>query len=95
MNNLNIWDKYEKIGIIDLSIDYLIDEENYKNKYSSEYKLIGVSTHSGTSSASGHYTACCLTDNGKYYYFSDTYVQEVSENELYKNEPYLLFYKRL
>ena len=70
---------------IDLNIDYLIDEENYKNKYNSKYKLIGVSTHSGTSSASGHYTACCLTDNGKYYYFSDTYVQEVSENEIYNN----------
>ena len=80
---------------IDLNIDYLIDEENYKKKYSSKYKLIGVSTHSGTSSASGHYTACCLTDNGKYYYFSDTYVQEVSESELYRNEPYLLFYRRL
>ena len=79
---------------IDLDLNDFIDEENYRKKYSSKYKLISVSTHSGTSSSSGHYTACCKIDNGKYYYFSDTYVHEVDKSKLFENEPYLLFYKR-
>ena len=78
---------------INLNIEHFIDNNEYK-KYSN-YQLIGVSTHSGTSSSSGHYTACCLTDNGKYYYFSDTYVHEISESKLFENEPYLLFYQRI
>ena len=69
-----------------------MDEKDYKN--CSKYELISVSTHSGTSSSSGHYTACCLIDNGDYYYFSDTYVQKVDKNKIYENEPYLLFYRR-
>ena len=75
-----------------LDLKDFIDEQNYE--YSSKYKLISVSTHSGTSSSSGHYTACCLTDNGDYYYFSDTYVHKVDKNKIYENEPYLLFYRR-
>ena len=80
---------------INLDLEELIDKKENKNKFSTKYKLIGVSTHAGSSSSSGHYTACCLADNGKYYYFSDTFVDEVNEREIYKNEPYLLFYKRL
>ena len=77
----------------DLDLKNFIDEENYQA--SSKYTLISVSTHSGTSSSSGHYTACCLTDNDKYYYFSDTYVQAVhNKNQIFENEPYLLFYRR-
>ena len=76
-----------------LDISNIIDEERYK--YSPLYKLICISTHSGTSSSSGHYTACCLTDNNKYYYFSDTHVHEIDEKEITQNEPYLLFYQQL
>jgi ubiquitin C-terminal hydrolase len=76
-----------------LDLRNIIDEKNYK--YSSLYKLISISTHSGSSSASGHYTACCLADDGFYYYFSDIFVDKVNEKTLYQNEPYLLFYKRL
>ena len=91
---------------IDLDLTDLIYKENnqrdkYRYKKSNKYKLIGVSTHSGTSSASGHYTAICLTDNGKYYYFSDTFVGEIEgdkekvEKRINENEAYLLFYRRL
>ena len=71
-----------------------IDENDYK--YNTSYKLIGISTHSGDSSAKGHYTACCLNDKDDYYYyFSDDYVKKIDdENELYDDEPYLLFYQR-
>ena len=80
---------------VDLDLQDLIDKENNNNKFNTKYKLIGVSTHSGDSSSSGHYTACCLADNGFYYYFSDIFVDKVNEKTLYQNEPYLLFYKRL
>ena len=69
-----------------LDIKNIIDEEKYQ--YSCLYKLICISTHSGTSSSSGHYTACCLADNNKYYYFSDTYVHEIDENNLFTGEVY-------
>ena len=69
-----------------------INEENYK--YSSLYKLICVSTHRGDSSSSGHYTACCITDKDKYFYFSDSYVNEINEDTFIRDDPYLLFYIR-
>ena len=75
-----------------LDLKNIIDEKNYK--YSSLYKLICVSTHSGSSSSSGHYTACCLADNNKFYYFSDTYAHEIDEDQIFNDEPYLLFYEQ-
>ena len=79
----------------DIDLEGLIDKEGNNNQFNTKYKLIGVSPHAGRSSSSGHYTACCLSDNGKYYYFSDTFVDEVSKKAIYENEPYLLFYERL
>ena len=79
----------------DLDLTELIDQKENEYKFSNKYKLIGVCTHEGSSSASGHYTACCLTDNGKFYYFSDSYVREAKEYDIYNNDPCLLFYKRL
>ena len=82
--------KFEK----ELDIKNYMDDDSENNQYNTKYNLIGVCTHSGTSSSSGHYTACCLTDNNEYYYFSDTYVRKANEEDLYKDEPYLLFYRR-
>jgi len=76
-----------------LDLKNIIDEERID--YSSLYKLICISTHSGTSSSSGHYTSCCLADNNKYYYFSDTYVHEIDEKNIFNDEPYLLFYEQI
>ena len=74
--------------------EYIDNDDNKNEDYM--YKLICICTHSGDSSSSGHYTAYCLNDNGKYYYFSDTYVKEITnEKDLYQNEPYLLFYKKI
>ena len=85
---------------IDLDLENIINKNEISNKFNSKYKLIGVSTHTGTSSPSGHYTACCYTDNCKYYYFSDTYVNGIKDDKkveelINENEAYLLFYKRL
>ena len=75
-----------------LDLKEYIEEEDYN--YNSSYNLVCVSTHQGSSSSSGHYIACCLTDNDEYYYFSDTSVCRIKEHNLFKDEPYLLFYKR-
>ena len=80
----------------ELNLEKYIDEENYR--YSSHYILIGVITHSGDSSARGHYTACCLTnltDSNSYYYFSDEYKQKIDKNKININEPYILFYQNV
>ena len=74
----------------ELDLKPFIYEEIYE--YSTSYKLICISTHRGDSSSSGHYTACCLNDNGKYYYFSDSYVNEIKEKDFIRDDPYLLFY---
>ena len=77
----------------ELDLNKYIENDLNKNYL---YKLICICTHSGESASWGHYTARCLNNDGKYYYFSDTYVEEIkNENELYENEPYLLFYKKI
>jgi len=92
-NNKNFTKKFEfNSEILDLK-DY-IDEKDYKLE-GSLYQLIGISNHSGSSYLCGHYTACCLTDNDKYYHFDDKNIKEIKEKELYKDEPYILFYKRI
>ena len=70
-----------------------IDEKKYSDD-KTLYQLVSLSTHSGSSSANGHYTACCMADNGKYYYFNDHNVKEKELKELYENEPYILFYMK-
>ena len=76
-----------------LVLQKYIDEKKYTDD-KTLYQLIGLSTHSGSSSSEGHYTACCMADNGKYYYFSDICVKEIELKDLYENEPYILFYMK-
>ena len=78
-----------------MDLDYCIDKYNNSNKFNTKYKLIGMSTLLENSSTSEHYIACCLGYNEKYYYFNGNYICEILEENLYENEPYLLFYKRL
>ena len=81
---------------IEINLKKYIDKDKNKEKKDILYKLICINTHSGDSSSTGHYTSCCLNDNGKYYYFSDSFVKEIKDlNELYNNEPYILFYKKI
>ena len=92
--------KYDKKVTFDLDInisDYI--DKDVKNKCSSTYKLIGVSTHRGSTGKTGHYTSICLCDNDKYYLFNDKYVYpEKNENiiqDLETTSPYILFYRRV
>ena len=63
------------------------------------YKLIGVITHIGESSMSGHFIAYCKDPiEDKWYKYNDAIVNEVKD---FQNEvinfamPYLLFYQKI
>lgn len=57
------------------------------------YKLIGaIYCNSKIKSSKKHYTACCLIDNGEYYYFNDDKIHRIAERELFNEDPYFLFY---
>ena len=80
----------------EINLKEYIDKDYNKDQQDILYNLICICTHSGDSSSKGHYTSCCLNEDGKFYYFSDEYVEEITdENELYDDEPYLLFYQKL
>ena len=71
--------------------------ENKESGYM--YKLIGVITHLGESSMSGHFIAYCKDPlNGKWFKYNDAIVDEVND---FKKEvidfamPYLLFYQKI
>jgi len=66
---------------------------NY-NQVSSNYKLSGMCIQSG-SLGGGHYYAICRNDlDGKWREYNDTNVREISEEELLREKPYCLFYRR-
>ena len=81
---------YEKINI-----EKYVDDTFIKNKQY-DYKLIGVSTHLGSSSNSGHYIAYCYRDNeDKYYCFNDESCRIVDFEDTKYGEPYILFYEQI
>uniref|UniRef100_A0A3Q3X040 ubiquitinyl hydrolase 1 n=1 Tax=Mola mola TaxID=94237 RepID=A0A3Q3X040_MOLML len=53
------------------------------------YDLYAICNHTGTVNM-GHYTACCLDENG-WCFYNDS-VTPVSENQLQTNQAYVLFY---
>ena len=88
---------------IEFDVKIIFEEELNLRNYiqfndKSSYQLIGVITHIGESSMSGHFIAYCkdpITD--KWYKYNDAMVNEV---ENFQKEvinfamPYLLFYQR-
>jgi len=61
------------------------------------YQLIAVATHIGSSGNSGHYIAYCKDNKNKkdWHYFSDSYHTKCEFNDIKKNTPYLLLFKRI
>uniref|UniRef100_A0A3B5KDC9 ubiquitinyl hydrolase 1 n=1 Tax=Takifugu rubripes TaxID=31033 RepID=A0A3B5KDC9_TAKRU len=55
------------------------------------YDLYAICNHVGTVNM-GHYTACCLDENG-WCLYNDSSVTPVSENQLQTNQAYVLFYQ--
>ena len=88
-NNFN-----KKINtIIDFPINDL-DLRKYVTGYDKEtyiYDLFGITNHSG-GCLGGHYTCFVKNANNKWYYYNDTNVSEIGENNLITNKAYCLFY---
>ena len=59
------------------------------------YKLIGVISHLGESSMSGHFIADCRYTDGKWYCFNDSIVSGPSSQYSKKGTPYILFYQNI
>ena len=57
------------------------------------YKLIGVISHLGESSMSGHFIADCRYFDGQWYCFNDSIVSGPSSRYSKKGTPYILFYQ--
>ena len=83
---------YEKINIQKYVDNTFIETKDRKYNY----KLIGVSTHSGVSSGTaGHYIAYCYRENeNKYFCFNDINVNPVKFEDLSIGVPYILFYEQ-
>ena len=62
-----------------------------KEKY--VYDLYGVCNHSG-GTLGGHYTSYVKNNNGKWYHFNDTNVNEIKESDIKSPKAYCFFYRK-
>ncbi|CDW88602.1 ubiquitin carboxyl-terminal hydrolase 16-like [Stylonychia lemnae] len=70
-------------------------DDKWEARY--QYRLYAVVSHTG-GLAGGHYIAYTsyeYRNENMWFYFSDTFVDRVSEQDVLKCEPYILFYKRI
>lgn len=79
-----------------LSTPRLVVESNLVLKSKSQpksYSLLAAVCHHGSSSRSGHYTACCRYDD-RWFQFNDERVTEMREVDLADSleDSYILFY---
>ena len=89
---LNTVNKYKKYHI-----DFTEYFDQYEDNKRITYKFLGMIVHLGYNSDSGHFIAYCRNPNksGEFYKFNDSFVEEVSFEEIKQNSPYILFYKRI
>ena len=62
-----------------------------------KYRLYGIVCHQGGLSG-GHYISYAsyeYRNENMWFYFSDTFVDRVKEEDVLKCEPYILFYRRI
>ena len=57
------------------------------------YDLIGVISHLGESSMSGHFIAYCKHFDDNWYIFNDSIASQVDQNAMLTGTPYILFYQ--
>ena len=91
--------EYPRKFILNNYIDF-DNNENYQKNDVIEYELIGLITHLGDSSMSGHFIAYCKSPvDKKWYLYNDSIVSKCDNNfdNLNNNEsnsiPYVLFYQ--
>ena len=83
---------------VNISFEENLCLKNYVEYFQNDsmYELIGLVTHYGESSASGHFVARCKF-NEEWYLYNDSIVQKIgyfNKDEFYKGNPYILFYKK-
>ncbi|OLL26651.1 Ubiquitin carboxyl-terminal hydrolase 8 [Neolecta irregularis DAH-3] len=82
---------------LDLS-PYVVPEANSTHGHDSlgtlETVCYGMIIHHGQGLTSGHYTAYVLDESNQWWHFDDTRVSKVSEEEVFKAQAYIVFYKR-
>ena len=87
---VNISFENENIGLKDY-VEYCKEE--------SVYELVGLVTHYGDSSASGHFMARCKSPiDGYWYLYNDQIVTKIGyfdKNTFAQGNPYILFYKKI
>ena len=75
--------------------------KNYVEYYQEEsfYELIGLVTHYGESSASGHFVARCKSPiDNEWYLYNDQIIQKIgyfNKEAFSQGNPYILFYKKI
>ena len=82
----------------DVDFPYELDISQYvKNNPSSpkNYELIGVISHLGESSMEGHFIAFCKHFDMNWRLFNDGIVNQVSQNDIFRGTPYILFYQNI
>ena len=81
----------------DVEFEEDLDIKKYvvSEKCPTKYKLIGVISHFGESSMSGHFIADCLHFNNKWYCFNDGIVTGPSYHYAKRGTPYILFYENI
>ena len=79
----------------DVEFEENLNIEKYveKEECPRNYKLIGVISHLGESSMSGHFIADCRYFDGQWYCFNDSIVSGPSSRYSKKGTPYILFYQ--
>ena len=70
--------------------NYCISKKNSLN-----YKLMGISIHSGSLNGGHYYAVCKNYLNDKWYEYNDSHVSSVSQEKCTKYSPYLFVYRRL
>lgn len=58
-----------------------------------QYRLVSMVTHLGASQHCGHYTAIGLTETGSYYQFDDSFVRQISVQNVLNTNAYIIFYE--
>ena len=74
---------------------YLTDSVEKREKEMCKYKLFAVIVHCGYDLFGGHYYAFVRGLNGSWYEANDESINQVSSNEIFKKNAYILLYQNL
>lgn len=79
-----------------ITIKPRLDLSKYASKRNGEswnYRLVSMITHLGSSQHCGHYTAIGMSENDTYHQFDDSYVRQISVQNVLNTNAYVIFYE--